>query len=224
MLLYGIVLILVITEKLLKDIKMKNLIISPHIDDEVLGCYSVLTNETHVMECGVDDFHIVNKEERLIELSNLANYKNIKYSVYDNKVNSYVIQNLIPQIEQAINTIKPEFIFLPYPSYNQDHVTTYGASLVALRHHDINFFVKKVLVYEEVHSFLWDYTHNINNAFKANYFTAIDIEDKIKTYRILKSQVREHRSPETLTQIAKLRGTQSNTNYAEAFQIIRWIN
>ena len=37
----------------------RTLVISPHIDDEVLGCYAALHDNCHVMECGVDKFHVV---------------------------------------------------------------------------------------------------------------------------------------------------------------------
>ena len=84
--------------------------------------------------------------------------------------------------------------------------------------------LKKVLAYEEVHSFLWDYTHDINSTFKGNYFVPIDIDDKIKSYKFLKSQVRGHRSPEMLKLIARMRGVQSNYKNAESFQILRWID
>ena len=201
----------------------RTLVISPHIDDEVLGCYCALHDNAHVMECGVDKFHVVNREERLKELEALAKYKKFTFNVFENKVNNYVIRDLIHEIEDQINLIKPDKIFIPYPSYNQDHVTVYDAALVALRHHDINHFVKKVVAYEEVHSFLWDYTHDINSTFKGNYFVPIDIEDKIKSYKFLKSQVRGHRSPEMLRLIARMRGVQGNCENAEAFKLIRLI-
>ena len=52
----------------------------------------------------------------------------------------------------------------------------------------------------------------------------IDIEDKIKSYGFLKSQVRGHRSPEMLRLIARMRGVQSNFANAEAFQVLRWVD
>ena len=87
-----------------------------------------------------------------------------------NTVNNFVLQDLIEQITSEINQIKPECVLLPYPSYNQDHIKVYEAGLIATRQHDINYFVKKVLVYEEIHSFMWDSTHSINGSFKPNYF------------------------------------------------------
>ena len=52
----------------------------------------------------------------------------------------------------------------------------------------------------------------------------LDIENKINSYKLLESQVRGHRSPEILTTLAKLRGMQSGYDYAEAFQILRWVD
>ena len=205
---------------------MKNkqvLILSPHVDDELLGCFSYLNKNTHVMECGADEFHVVDRKERLRELQDLADHCKFTYEVFDNIVNNYVLQDLIEQITGVINDVQPEYIFIPYPSYNQDHRVVYDAALVALRHHDINFFIKKVLVYEEPHSFLWDYTHDINSTFKPNFFAPLDIDEKIKSYNFLKSQVRGHRSPEMLRLMARFRGIQGDMENSEAFQIIRWI-
>ena len=41
--------------------KYKKLVISPHIDDEVLSCGGILDENTFVLECGVDNFHIVSR-------------------------------------------------------------------------------------------------------------------------------------------------------------------
>ena len=135
-------------------------------------------------------------------------------------MNKYIISDLIPAIEHMINEIKPDEIYIPIPSYNQDHRTVYEASLTALRPHDLNFFVKKVLIYEQVQD-LWNYNYH---EFKSNYFKTIDIEDKINTYKLMKSQIRQFRSPDMIKSLASIRGIQSNMQYAESFEIIRWID
>jgi len=204
--------------------KSKNVIISPHVDDELLGSFSFLNSDTTVVETGVDEFHVVNKDERLDELDKLANHCGFNYEVLNNKVNNFEIKNLIDSYEEVLNRIQPSLVLIPYPSYNQDHRSVYDAALVSLRHHDTNHFVKKVLVFEQPHSFLWDYNHNISGSFKPNYYKELDIENKIESYKLLESQVRGHRSPEILRTLAKLRGMQSGFDFAEAFQIIRWID
>ncbi len=202
---------------------MDKLVISPHIDDEILGCGGILDQNTFVLECGVDEFHIVPKQERINELENAKKLIGFNYKILDNPVNSYDCSHLISDIEKCINDVRPKEIYIPYPSYNQDHQEVYKASLVALRPHDVNYFVPKVFVYEETQVFLWDYSHNIHGAFKPNHFREIDIEKKLLAYKCLKSQVRSYRSPDFLKQLAEMRGRQSKLNYAEAFQCIRFV-
>jgi hypothetical protein len=93
--------------------------------------------------------------------------------------------------------------------------------MVSLRPHDRNHFVKKVLLYEQPQVYFWNTT---GREFNANYFVEIDIDKKIKVYEAMKSQVRSFRSSEHLRANAKLRGGQSNCDYAEAFEIIRWVD
>jgi len=204
----------------------KKMILSPHIDDEVLGCGGILDKETFVIYCGMDESHIKGdwikkrpkEEERLSELEDVVSMTNHSYKILDNKVNHYKLQNLITYFEKYINDIKPTEVYMPHPSYNQDHRVVYDAAITALRPHDINHFVKRIFIYEQPHMLFWD-----DKDFKPNYFVPIDIERKVKMYELMKTQVRKFRSTEHLRAISKLRGGQSNYEYAEAFKILRWV-
>ena len=204
------------------------LIIAPHIDDEILGCFSAIDKNTFILYCGCDESHIQfdwvrqrpNSDTRLDELQQVQSKYGFDCVVLPNKVNEYKITDLIPQFEKYINQVKPDEIYIPVPSYNQDHRVVYEAALTALRPHDINFFVKKILVYEQVQD-LWNHNYH---TFNPTYFKSLDINEKIETYQILQSQVRSFRSPEMLKNLAAIRGIQSNINYAEAFEILRWID
>lgn len=201
--------------------KMKKLVISPHIDDEVLGCGGILDKDTFVLHCGVEDRSYVSAEERLKEIKEAQKMAGFQMKLLKNEVNHYAEADLIGDFESTINEVKPEMAFIPHPSYNQDHRAVYNAALIALRQHDINFFVKKVLVYEQPQDVFWDF--NNEKGFKPNYFVPIDIERKLKLYSLLKTQVRPFRSPEHVRAIAVLRGGQSNCRHAEGFEALRWI-
>ena len=208
---------------------VKKLVISPHIDDEGLGCGGILDKDTFVLYCGVENRYVngdmsISVVTRINELKKVSKFLNFDFKLLDNKVNNFQLKDLIGEFEEVISRLKPQQIYIPYPSYNQDHRIVYEASLIATRPHDINFFVKKVLVYEQPHVFFWDKTHNINSGFVPNYFIPIDINKKIKAYELMKTQVRSFRSSENLKSMANLRGTQSNNEYAEAFQILRWVD
>jgi N-acetylglucosamine malate deacetylase 1 len=201
---------------------MKKMIIAPHIDDEVLGCGGILDKDTFVLHCGVEDRDSVTSEERVKEMDEVRKEAGFELKLLKNVVNNYKAIDLIADVEKSINELKPEQAFIPFPSYNQDHRAVYDAALVALRPHDLNFFVKKVLIYEQPHAFFW--SENKHMTFKPNYFVPIDIERKLRLYSLLKSQVRSFRSPDHVKALAKLRGGQSNCKHAEAFQILRWVD
>jgi len=197
---------------------MKNLIIAPHIDDEVLGCYSVLNVDTFVCYMGVENRSYVSAEERVREMESAVSELKFKWTLFNHTVNQYRCENMIAQMEELINLHKPERVYIPQFSYNQDHRAVYDAAMVALRHHDLNWFVNKVFVYEQPHSLSWPYTD-----FKANYYIGMDVAEKIRIYGLYKSQVRGHRSSAFIEAMARLRGEQAGLQYAEGFECIRFV-
>jgi LmbE family N-acetylglucosaminyl deacetylase len=138
---------------------------------------------------------------------------------HNSKINNYKMIDFIPEVERLIDKLEPDKVFIPFPCYNQDHQAIYDACQVALRPHDRNFFVKKVLAYEQAHVAMWERKH-VN----VNYFVKLNIETKLFAYNLHKSQVRGMRSPDTLKALAKLRGASINQPYAEAFVIERWVD
>jgi len=206
--------------------KIKDLIIAPHADDEVLGCGGILNKDSFVYYCGVDESllptdlkHRVSMDKRLSEVKAAGNYLGFRWDWNVNsRVNNYKEIEFIKVFEDLINDLKPDRIFIPFPSYNQDHKVIYNAVRIALRPHDKNHFVKKVLVYEQPHVILWE-----DKLPQVNYFVPIDIEKKIEAYKCHKSQVRKMRSNELIKSIAKIRGAQSNCKYAEGFIVKRWV-
>lgn len=199
----------------------KTVIISPHCDDEVLGCGGILNNRkgnTFVYYLGVDVFHVVKREIRVNEVESVARLLGFDFEIGSNVVNFYQREVLINQITDLINEIKPEEIFIPNPAYNQDHKEVYDACIIALRPHDLNHFIPNVYVYEVDQYLLWG-----KNEFEPNYFEKIDIDKKIEAYKLHKSQVRNFRPPELIKSYAYIRGLSSKLDYAEGFRILRQV-
>lgn len=194
------------------------LVIAPHVDDDVIGCGGILDADTLVYYCGVDEFHGVSRELRQKEAENVAARTGQKILYGQNIVNSYQFTALKDQLESLINSYEPEEVLLPWPSYNQDHQTVYDAAMVALRPHDRNYFVKRVLLYEEPDCFWQPRT-----PFIPNLFRDINIMEKIVRYELMASQLRGHRSPEHILALARIRGAACNLPAAEAYHILRWV-
>ena len=206
------------------ELQYTKLIISPHADDEVIGCSSVLDKDSFVYVCGVDEekFPVDGfpKNERVKQLKEASKVFGFSYECNEeSKVNYFKENDFIGIIEKLINRIKPESVFIPCPDYNQDHKAIHNACIIALRPHDKNFFVKRVLVYEMSHNAVWNpVTMNLN------YFVPLDIKKKMEAYAKYTGEVRGMRSPKQLEHVASIRGAAVNMAYAEAFELIRWVD
>ena len=200
----------------------RRLVIAPHIDDDVLGCGGIIDSETHVLYVGNGHSkNVISKEDRIKEANDVKDYLGHTYQILNHKVDHYEVYPLINDFEKVLKDIKPNELFVVHPSYNQDHKTVYDAMMAATRPHDTNWFVKKIFLYEQPQLYLWN---NTDRVFKPNYFIPIDIDRKIKAYELMPSQVRSFRSSDLIRSMAKVRGKQSNCIYAEAFEILRWVD
>ncbi len=200
------------------------LVVSPHLDDEALGCGGILDDRFHVFFCGVEHHRIVDRDTRLSEAEASAELLGFSYTVnLENTVNDYRKVQLIGQIETEINQHQPTTVFLPCPSYNQDHVAVLDSGLVAVRPHDLNHHVRNVLLYEQVHAAAWPHRSDLirGRGFQPSCFFRIDIERKVGAYLRHASQVRAMRSPETVRALAAWRGTQAGCDFAEGYQAVR---
>lgn len=195
------------------------LILSPHIDDEVLGCHAFLSPHARVCYFGVEDRPEVSARERILELEASAAHKGFTWELLRFTVNQYPTAALITPIEEQINRWQPTCVLIPHPSYNQDHRAVHDAAWTALRPHDRNWFVPVVLVYEQPHVRLWPAGPNL----EPNFFVPVDLDDKLATYRLYRSQVRGHRPPDVLEAIAKFRGAQAGLPYAEGYVCMRLV-
>lgn len=206
----------------------KILILSPHMDDEVLGCGGLIasllggkSNNLHIHYFN-DTHPIVNNEKyrhenkklisRIACSSSFSNYKSV------NELNSIPITRHISEIESIINKFKPLTIFVTFPSYNQDHRHVFDAAITATRVHDKNYYVKNIFLYEQPETIQ---SFRIDSRFVPNIFLPIDIEKKIELNSIYQTQLRGHRTMNQIKYLAGLRGMQCNVPFAESFMIVR---
>ena len=204
----------------------KAMIISPHMDDEVLGCSSFLLDphiETFVLyhhNTHVTVKASVLREENRKLLEHLPNTTTDMSSVSNlNRLDCVPIGDMVSEYEHWFHDCAPDCLLIPFPSYNQDHRAVYEAVLTACRPHDVNFFIPKILLYEEPDVFG---TLRKVEPFRPTYFRKLDMVRKLELYSCYESQVRGHRDFEMLKAMARLRGSMFNFVHAEAFEVLRW--
>ncbi len=194
-------------------------ILSPHADDEVLGCFSFLSPSCRVVYLGIEDRANVSRDERISEVNQSAAKSGFQWEALNHPVNAYRVPDLIPDLERVIQECKPDTVLVPQPSYNQDHRAVYDAAITALRPHDKNWYVRNVMVFEQPDSLLWPH----GGETEPNYFQAISLKEKLHSYSLYTSQVRGHRSPDLVSAIAQLRGAQAGLPFAEGFTVKRMV-
>ena len=218
--------------------KKKILILSPHADDEILGCGGVISNyskknyETNVLI--LTNAHVGAPEifsKKLIDLirkeSKIANkFIGTKKLFFEDlpalKLKQYPIYKIANVISKYILNIKPEIVFIPSKNdIHEDHKVIFNAAKVALRVNKKSN-LKKILSYEVLSETEWNENEK---SFNPNYFIKLskaDINKKIKAFLKYKSQVKKFphpRSKETILNLSRVRGSQVFMEYAEAFKV-----
>ena len=218
--------------------KKKILIISPHADDEILGCggtiskYNKMGIDISVLiltnaNKGAPEIFSKNDIQAIRKESKSANkFIGTKKLFFENlpglTLNQYPIYKISELINKYISNIKPEIVFIPSSNdLHLDHKIIFNASKVSLRFNKKSS-IKKILSYEVLSETEWNENEN---SFSPNYFVKLnesDVNNKVKSFLKYKSQVKKYphpRSKEVIITLAKVRGSQVFMKYAEAFKV-----
>ena len=216
---------------------MKILIISPHPDDEVLGCGGTIKkhsrNGDEVYLCIVTKGYtpdwskefIENMSKQIKESNTILGIKKIYFLGYPTvKLDTIPQKELNEAISQVVSEVKPDILYLPHKGdLNKDHRLIFEASLVATR--PINHKIKKVLSYEVLSETEWGQPIE---PFIPNVYVDISgtFDKKIEAVNAYKSELKQYphpRSLEVIEALAKKRGSEVGVNFAEAFMLIKEI-
>tara|TARA_B110000003_G_C16611452_1_gene519636 strand:+ start:352 stop:1044 length:693 start_codon:yes stop_codon:yes gene_type:complete len=222
--------------------KKKVLIIEPHSDDGLISIGGFLEKnksdyDYYFLLCLSSDVdlnhgHVDKKsrEKEFIEYVNHYNgkwingkYGNISFPLdEDGNLDNYPKKKLISGIENVIQNIKPDILFIQGPSFHQDHIAVFDATIAALRP-TLEFYPKEIYIMENP-----TYVHSSgpNTDFKPNTYielTEEEINSKIKLFsKIFKSQIRPTGnclSKDGIKSWARYRGIEARVKYAEALKL-----
>jgi LmbE family N-acetylglucosaminyl deacetylase len=218
--------------------KKKVLILSPHADDEILGCggfiskYSkqnyhinvlVLTNANK----GAPEIYTPEEIKKLRKESKIANnFIGTKRLFFENlpaiNLNNYPVYKITNIIDKYITEINPEIVLIPSANdIHDDHKIIFKAAKVSMRPNKISN-LRKILSYEVLSETEWN---EEGKSFNPNYFVRLkksDITNKVKAFLKYKSQVKKlphPRSKEAIVNLSRVRGGQAFVEYAEAFRV-----
>lgn len=216
----------------------KILILSPHADDEILGCggfiskYSnknyqinvlILTNANKGAPELYSTKEIKNIRDEAKQANNLIGTKKLYFENLPalNLVN-YPIYKITSIINKYMKNINPEIILIPSSNdIHDDHKIIFKAAKISIRPNRKSN-LKKVLTYEVLSETEWNEN---GKSFNPNYYISLsklDINNKVKAFLKYKSQAKKFphpRSKEAIINLSKVRGSQVFMKYAEAFKV-----
>ena len=223
--------------------KKNILILSPHADDEILGCGGfiskfskqnyqinvlILTNASK----GAPEIYSSEEIKKLRNEAKIANgIIGTKNLFFENlpalNLNNYPFYKITNIIDKYIKDINPEIVLIPsINDIHDDHKIIFKASKVSMRLNK-KTKLKKILSYEVLSETEWNENEK---SFNPNYFVTLDKSDinkKIKAFLKYKSQVKKFphpRSKEAIINLSRVRGSQAFEEFAEAYRIEKIID
>lgn len=225
------------------------LVVAPHPDDEVIGCGGLITRikneggKVFVLFLTVGDTNDFSKKgfssrkEREKEIEQVAKY--LRFDNYHiafpgnerhlklDTIGQHILMNMIERESRvSIEKIEPTIVVFPSPtSYNQDHRAAAVSTHATLRPGSSEkYFVRLVISYEEPAD---DWTPRPKT--QPNFYIPLNstqLSTKLEAMKLYHSQIRPFPTPrslEAIESLARLRGTQSKSEFAEGFMLYRII-
>lgn len=221
---------------------MKVVVISAHPDDEVIGAGGTLLKHKKngdeiywIIITNVLESHGFSKERidsRQLEIEKVAKefgfLKTIKLDFPTMSLTPADLPNLIVKISNSFKSILPEVIYVMNRSdAHSDHRVTFDAVMActkSFRHP----YVKKVLMYECISE--TEFAPALpEKFFQPNYYVDVSLfmKKKLEIMSYYPSEIDEHpfpRSYRNIEALAVFRGASVGVEYAEAFQLIKFID
>lgn len=204
----------------------KILVLAPHTDDGELGAGGTIAK---LIESGADVYYaafstaeqsvpdgfpkdILKTEVKKATFKLGINESNLLIYNYEVRKLNYVRQEILEELVRLKKQIDPDLIFVPsLNDLHQDHSTVAQEGLRAFKQ-------RTILGYE----LIWN---NLN--FSTSCFVQLNrrhVEKKCEAlYEYASQRHRDYTSEEFVTSLAKTRGVQIGSEFAEAFEVIRLI-
>lgn len=217
--------------------KKRILVVAPHPDDEILGCGGTLLR--HVQEGDEVAWMICTKppedmqwtkdflEQRTKDIalvSQLMNFSNVyELNLPATRLDQFSASEIISKMSDIFKEFQPNIIYSPHRGdVHSDHKVIFdcvNACSKWFRYPSI----EKLLAYETPSE--TEFNYKSNQLFHPNTFIDISLylDKKLEVMSVYKTEIGDYpfpRSLETLSALAKWRGSNSGFMAAEAFQLL----
>jgi N-acetylglucosamine malate deacetylase 1 len=218
------------------------IVIAAHPDDETLGVGGTLLKHkkkgdniywlivTGISEkMGFTAARVKERNEEILKVANMYGFtKTFTLDYPTMSLSSRDVVELVPKISAIFQEVKPEITYtLNRSDAHSDHRVIFDAVMSCTKSFRYPY-IKQVLMYECISE--TEFAPALpEKAFIANYFVDISdfLKQKLEIMEIFKSEVGQHpfpRSLENIKALAHFRGASTGVQYAEAFQLLKYID
>jgi LmbE family N-acetylglucosaminyl deacetylase len=208
----------------LKDHRV--LVVAPHTDDGELGCGATIAK---ALEAGAEVRYVAfstakesvppGMPENILEVEVREatrrlgiDPQNLYVFGYTVRKLNYVRQEILEDLVRIRSEVEPTLVFIPsLRDLHQDHSAVAMEAVRAFKN-------RSILCYE----LPWNNIDFSNQCFSA--VTQAHLERKVEALRSYNSQkMRKYMERDFVFGLARTRGVQAGVEYAEAFEVVRWI-
>ncbi|OYQ32105.1 GlcNAc-PI de-N-acetylase [Flavobacterium cyanobacteriorum] len=222
---------------------MKNVIvISAHPDDETLGVGGTMLKHiangdkvywliiTNVFEeQGFTKERVESRQEEIRKVERMFGItKTFMLNYPTMTLSSSSVIKMVPQISKVFMEVKPEIIYsLNRSDAHSDHRVIFDATIACTKSFRYPF-IKQILMYECISE--TEFAPALHEkAFIPNYYVDITdyLDKKLEIMKVFESEIAPApfpRSLENIRALAHFRGASAGVHYAEAFQLLKFID
>jgi LmbE family N-acetylglucosaminyl deacetylase len=215
------------------------LIISPHPDDETLGCggtifkhknqgdkvYWLIMTAMKVEDGYTESVICKRKKEinRVVKEYNFDGTFPLGYST--RKLDLTPVAQIVKDVSDVVHAVAPNVVYVPFcHDVHTDHRITFDAAISSIKTFR-NPSIRKVLMYEVISE--TEFVPSIQgNVFMPNFFSDISnfLDKKLSVIRLYGGEMQDHpfpRSVENIKALATFRGATAGFAFAEAFMLVK---
>jgi len=217
----------------------KQIVVSPHPDDETLGCGGAMLRSkdegasvywliiTHISEeLGFKPERVEKREGEISQVAeryDISGFTNLRFPT--TRLDTEPVGNLVEAAGEVFEEVEPELVYVPYRNdIHTDHAAVFDAVTSCIKWFRYPS-VRRVLAYETLSE--TEFSMNPDSSgFRPDVFVNIEgyLNEKIDIMRIYESEIGTHpfpRSESAIRALATYRGATSGFEAAEAFMLLK---
>ena len=216
----------------------KVLVVSPHADDETLGCGGTLLRhksegcDVHwIIVSGISEAEgytkerIASRANEIQEVAKMYGFDSVHNLGFPAaKLDTIPMQILVERLRHLIKEIQPDILYLPYcGDVHTDHEVVFKACMSCIKWFR-GFNISRILAYETLSE--TEFGLSPNFTFRPNVYVNISrfLAEKLAIMKIYQSEIGSFpfpRSEQAITALAQIRGSASGFEAAEGFILLK---